>query len=104
MSMQMKTTKKITRSTAGLRDVAFDALEKFLNGEVDSGHLKSISGTISTICQTVALDLKASEQLRAMKKAGEIAPPGAGREVAQLHLNIALCETPPVKPAHIPEN
>lgn len=30
--MTMKTTKKITRSTAGLRDVAFDALESFLNG------------------------------------------------------------------------
>ena len=101
--MQIKTTKKITRSTAGLRDVAFDALEQFLNGRVNADHLKAINGTISTICQTVALDLKASEQLTAMKKAGEIAPPGAGREVAQLNLNIALCETPAVKPAHIPE-
>ena len=101
--MNIKTTKKITRSTAGLRDVAFDALESFLNGGVNAEHMKAINSTISTICQTVALDLKAAEQLRDMKKAGEIAPPGAGREVAQLNLNIALCETPPVKPAHIPE-
>jgi hypothetical protein len=103
MTMQIKTTKKITRSTAGLRDVAFDALEQFLNGGVNADHLKAINGTISTICQTVALDLKAADQLAAMKKAGEIAPPGSTREVAQLNLNIALCETPAAKPAHIPE-
>lgn len=102
--MTMKTTKKITRSTAGLRDVAFDALESFLNGGVNAEHLKAINGTISTICQTVALDLKAADALREMKKAGELAPPGAGREVADLRLNIALCETPDIsKPAHIPE-
>lgn len=102
--MSIKTPKKITRSTAGLRDVAFDALESFLNGGVNAEHMKAINSTISTICQTVALDLKAAEQLREMKKAGEIAPPGSGREVAQLNLNIALCETPDVsKPAYIPE-
>lgn len=99
----MKVTKKITRSTAGLRDVAFDALEQFLNGSVNSDHMKAINSTISTICQTVALDLKAADHLREMVKAGELAPPGAGREVADLRLNIALCETPDItKPAHIP--
>lgn len=102
--MQPKAPKKITRSTAGLRDVAFDTLEKFLAGEVNADHVKAVNGTISTICQTVALDLKAADQLREMKKSGELAPPGAPKAVADLRLNIALAETPdPAAPAHIPE-
>ena len=32
---------KITRSTAGLRNVAFDTLERYLNGEVDGQHVKA---------------------------------------------------------------
>lgn len=102
--MQPKAPKKITRSTAGLRDVAFDTLEQFLNGGVNADHVKAVNSAISTICQTVALDLKAAEQLREMQKAGAISPPGSPQAVADLRLNIALTETPAINaPAYIPE-
>lgn len=95
---------KITRSTAGLRNVAFDTLERFLNGEVDGQHVKAVNGTISTICQTVALDLEAQKMLSEMKKKGELVPPGAPQAVADLRLNLVLTDdVKPGAPAHIPE-
>lgn len=102
--MQPKAPKKITRSTAGLRSVAFEALEQFLNGKVNHDHLKAVNSTITVICATAALDMKAAEQLREMQKTGEMVPVGAPQAVANLKLNIMLDD--PIEhdaPAYIPE-
>lgn len=88
--------KKVSRSTAGLRDVAFDTLERFLNGEVDSTHVGSVNKTISTICQTIAIDLEAQKLFSDMKKSGELTPPGSPKAVADLNLNLMLTDS--IKP------
>jgi hypothetical protein len=99
-----KVQQKITRSTAGLRNVAFDTLERFLNGQVDGQHVKAVNSTIATICQTVALDLEAQKMLSAMKKSGELVPPGAPQAVADLNLNLMLTDSvKPDAPAYVPE-
>ncbi|MEY2875861.1 MAG: hypothetical protein RLZZ373_3232 [Pseudomonadota bacterium] len=84
--------KKITRSTSGMRDIMFDTLEKFLNGEVDANHVGAVNKTVATICQTVGMDLAASKLLSDMRKSGELIPPGAPKSVADLNLNLMLSE------------
>jgi D-arabinose 1-dehydrogenase-like Zn-dependent alcohol dehydrogenase len=83
---------KVTRSTAGMRDVLFDTMERFLNGEVDANHVGAINKSVHTICQTVAMDLAAQKMLSDMKKSGELVPPGTPKSVADLNLNLMLID------------
>lgn len=64
--MTMKTTKKITRDLAGLRDAGFDTLEAFMAGHIGTEHVDAVNATIRTICLTIVMEQKADDALRSL--------------------------------------
>lgn len=48
---------KIERTSAGLRDALFDAIEKVRDGDMAPEDAKAISGLASQICSTVNLEI-----------------------------------------------
>lgn len=73
------------RTTEGLRDVLFDELEKFISGEVDSEHVKTVTRATGAIMATVAKDLEAAKLLHEVNE-GRDQP----RSIADLNLNLML--------------
>ena len=76
---------KIKRTTEGLRDMLFVELERFLSGEVDSEHVKTVTKATGSILATVSIDLSASKLLQQMNE-GRDQP----RSIADLNLNLLL--------------
>lgn len=52
---------KIERTSAGLRDALFDAMEKVRDGDMMAEDAKAISGLAGQICNTVQLEIKVAE-------------------------------------------
>lgn len=75
----------INRTTEGLRDMLFVELEKFMAGEVDSEHVKTVTKATGCILATVAKDLEAAKLLHEMNQ-GRDQP----RSIADLSLNLML--------------
>lgn len=57
----MAPKKQITRTSAGLRDALFDAIEKVRDGDMLAEDAKAISGLAAQICNTVQLEVKVAE-------------------------------------------
>lgn len=49
---------KITRTSAGLRDALFDAIEKVKTGDITAGDAQAIALLSSSICKTVQLEIE----------------------------------------------
>lgn len=73
------------RSTEGLRDMLFNELDLFLDGKVDSDHVKSVTRITGSILATVAKDLEAKRLLMDMNY-GKDQP----RAIADIGLNLML--------------
>ncbi len=52
---------KIVRTSAGLRDALFDAIEKVRDGEMAHEDAKAISGLASQICNSVSLEIEVAK-------------------------------------------
>lgn len=48
---------RIQRTSAGLRDSLFDAIEKVRDGDLDADQAKAIGGLAQQICNTVSLEI-----------------------------------------------
>lgn len=53
--------KKIGRTSAGLRDALFDAIEKVRDGDMMAEDAKAISGLAAQICNTVQLEISVAK-------------------------------------------
>lgn len=53
--------KAIQRTSAGLRDALFDAIEKVRDGELDSDQAKAIGNLAGQICNTVSLEIEVAK-------------------------------------------
>lgn len=53
--------KKISRTSSGLRDALFDAIERVRDGDMASEDAKAISGLASQIVNTVQLELNVAK-------------------------------------------
>lgn len=73
------------KTTEGLRDVLFDELEKFLCGDVDSEHVRTVTKATGAILATVSKDLEAAKLLHEVNE-GRDQP----RSIADLNLNLML--------------
>jgi hypothetical protein len=73
------------RSTAGIRDVMFDEIEKYLKGEKSADHLHALKAGFSTVLATVDKDIQAAKMI-ADARGGKNQP----RSVADLNLNLLL--------------
>lgn len=73
------------KTTQGLRDVLFDELEKFLEGRVDSEHVRTVTKATGAILSTVQRDIEAAKLLHEINQ-GRDQP----RSIADLNLNILL--------------
>lgn len=51
---------KIARSSAGLRDALFDAIERVRDGDMIADDAKAIAMTAKEICNTVRLEMEVS--------------------------------------------
>lgn len=52
---------RVERTSAGLRDALFDAIERVRDGEMDATEAKAISALASQICSTVDLEIKVAK-------------------------------------------
>lgn len=48
---------KVDRTSAGLRDALFDAMEQLQNGEIEANEAKAMASLAREICNTVQLEL-----------------------------------------------
>lgn len=53
--------KKIDRTSVGLRDALFDAMEKVRDGDMMAEDAKAISGLAAQICNTVDLEIQVAK-------------------------------------------
>lgn len=53
--------RKIERTSAGLREALFDAIEKVRDGEMMAEDAKAISGLASQVCNTVDLEIQVAK-------------------------------------------
>lgn len=53
--------RKIERTSAGLRDALFDAMERVRDGDMMAEDAKAISGLASQICNTVQLEIEVAK-------------------------------------------
>lgn len=53
--------KAINRTSAGLRDALFDAIEKVRDGDMIAEDAKAISGLAAQICNTVQLEISVAK-------------------------------------------
>ena len=53
--------KPIKRTSAGLRDALFDAIEKVRDGDMMAEDAKAISGLAAQICNTVQLEISVAK-------------------------------------------
>lgn len=56
-----KSKSKIERTSAGLRDALFDAIEKVRDGEMMAEDAKAISGLAAQVCSTVSLEIEVAK-------------------------------------------
>jgi hypothetical protein len=73
------------KTTEGLRDILFAELERYLTGEVDSEHVRTVTKATGAILATVAKDIEAAKLLHEMNE-GRDQP----RSIADLNLNLLL--------------
>jgi hypothetical protein len=59
------TEKTVERTSAGLRDALFKALDDLRVGNIEAGDAKAIAGLAREICNTVRLEMDA-QKMRAM--------------------------------------
>lgn len=64
-AVRMKQIKPIERTSAGLRDALFEAMDNLRNGEIEPMEAKALSSLAKEICQTVKLEIDV-QKLRAM--------------------------------------
>lgn len=57
--------KPTERTSAGLREVLFEAMDNLRNGEIEPTEAKALASVAQTICATVALEISV-QKLRAM--------------------------------------
>lgn len=50
--------KTVGRTSAGLRDVLFDSIDKLRNGDIESAEASSIAKLAAAICKTVSLEIE----------------------------------------------
>ena len=77
-------TKKTMRTSEGLRSTLFDALDKFVNGEIDAVTAKTVAKLADSLIKSVAIDL---EHKRLMS---DLARTDGPQAVAALRLNIKM--------------
>lgn len=73
------------KTTEGLRDVMFRELERYLAGDVDAEHVRTVVKATGSILATVAKDLEAAKLLHEINE-GRDQP----RVIADLNLNLLL--------------
>ena len=78
--MKPQSTKAITRSSEGLRSTLLDALESFINGDIDHVHAKTVAKLCDSVNKSLTLDLEAA---RFVRETG-------AQSVADLGLNMLL--------------
>jgi hypothetical protein len=83
---------KVTRSTAGLRDMLFATLEGVINGGVSNEDALTRVKISNAILGTVQKDIEAMKLLAEFKGSPDHTPAGTVRTVADLNLNIALTQ------------
>jgi len=79
---------KVKKTTEGLRDLLFQEIEDFLEGKVDSDHVRTITKASGAIMTTVAKDLEAAKLLRQMNEGRD-----SNKAIADLGLNLMLNAT-----------
>lgn len=57
----MSENNKIGRTSAGLRDALFDAIEKVKSGDITAGDAQAIALLSSSICKTVQLEIEVAK-------------------------------------------
>ena len=57
----MPPKQKINRTSAGLRDALFDAIERVRDGDMAAEDAKALAGLAGQICNTVQLEIKVAE-------------------------------------------
>ena len=53
--------KKITRTSAGLREALFDAMENLRDGNIDAQDAKALASLSQQICNTVSLEIEVAK-------------------------------------------
>ncbi|MCP3849470.1 MAG: hypothetical protein GY694_04415 [Gammaproteobacteria bacterium] len=75
----------VKKTTEGLRDLLFQEIEDFLEGKVDSDHVKTITKASGAIMTTVAKDLEAAKLMHLMNEGRD-----RNKTIADLNLNLML--------------
>lgn len=52
---------KIERTSAGLRDALFDAIEKLRQGDIEAQDAKALAQLANQICNTVSLEIEVAK-------------------------------------------
>jgi hypothetical protein len=60
----LKEPPKIERTSAGLREALFDAMEKLRQGDIEAGDAKAFASLAREVCHTVSLEIEV-QKLRA---------------------------------------
>lgn len=78
-------TKKIERTTEGLRDMLLNELEDYINGINTTERMETVTKATTAVCKTLVVDLEAKKMLERMN-VGNDKP----KSIADLNLNLTL--------------
>ncbi len=78
-------TKKIERTTEGLRDMLLNEMEDYINGLNTTERMETITKATTAVCKTLVVDLEARKMLDKINT-GRDQP----KSIADLNLNLAL--------------
>ena len=78
-------TKKIERTTDGLRSMLLDELENYINGINTTERMETVTKATTAVCKTLVVDLEAKKMLERMN-VGNDKP----KSIADLNLNMML--------------
>ena len=78
-------TKKIERTTEGLRQMMLNELENYINGLNTTERMETINKATQAICKTLVVDLEARKMLERMKDGSD-----NPKSIADLNLNLSL--------------
>ncbi len=77
----------IQKTSEGLRSTLFDTLERFLSGEIDAAHAKTVAKLCDSISKSAVVDI---EHKKLVLEQSRRVINGASAEVADLGLNLML--------------
>ena len=78
-------SKKITRTTEGLRETLLNELEDYINGMNTTERMETVSKAANAVCKTLVVDLEAKKMMTRMNE-GQDKP----KSIADLNLNLSL--------------